>query len=204
LFKVPNPGAFQSQIFAVEPDASAASYFWAAAAIVGGSVTVEGLGQSSIQGDIAFVDCLEAMGCKIERTPGRITVTGQTLQGIEVDMNSISDTAQTLAAVALFAEGETVISGVGHMRHKETDRIAALANELRELGAYVEELADGLIIEPAPLQPAEIETYDDHRMAMSFALVGLRQSGLRIRNPNCVAKTYPNYFRDLETMRAAR
>jgi 3-phosphoshikimate 1-carboxyvinyltransferase len=202
LFKVPNPGAYVARTYEIEPDASAASYFWAAAAIAGGSVTVEGLGQSSIQGDVAFVNCLEAMGCEVTRSADAITVNGRPLQGIDVDMNAISDTAQTLAAVALFAEGESVITGVGHMRHKETDRIAALATELRELGAYVEELSDGLVIDPAPLMPAELETYDDHRMAMSLALVGLRQPGVRIRNPSCVAKTYPNFFRDLQRLRS--
>ena len=201
-FRVPNPGSYWPQIYDIEPDASAASYFWAAAAIAGGSVTVEGLEATSIQGDVAFVDCLEAMGCDVARTPNAITVTGRPLKGIEVDMNSISDTAQTLAAVALFADGPTKIMGVGHIRHKETDRIAALATELRKLGASVEESADGLSITPAGLQSAEIETYDDHRMAMSLALVGLRQPGIKIRNPNCVAKTYPEFFSDLQSMRA--
>jgi 3-phosphoshikimate 1-carboxyvinyltransferase len=115
-------------------------------------------------------------------------------------MNPISDTVQTLAAVALFADGPTVIRGVAHIRHKETDRIAALATELRKLGANVEEHADGLTITPRPLHAAEIDTYDDHRMAMSLALVGLSVPGVVIRNPDCTAKTYPHFFRDLEAL----
>jgi 3-phosphoshikimate 1-carboxyvinyltransferase len=197
-FDVPNPGNYQATKYFIEPDASAASYFWAAAAITGGTVTVDGLGASSIQGDVAFVDCLERMGCEVNRHPQSITVTGKSLTGIQVDMNAISDTVQTLAAVALFAQGSTIITGVGHIRHKETDRLAALANELRKLGATVKISADGLAIIPATLRAADIETYDDHRMAMSLALVGLRQPRIKIKNPACVAKTYPDYFADLQ------
>ena len=123
-----------------------------------------------------------------------ITVVGRPLHGIDVDMNAISDTVQTLAAVALFADGPTTIRSVGHIRHKETDRIAALATELRKLGAEVEERDDGLRITPRPLHGAEIDTYDDHRMAMSLALVGLAVPGVVIRDPGCTAKTYPRFF----------
>jgi 3-phosphoshikimate 1-carboxyvinyltransferase len=118
------------------------------------------------------------------------------LHGIDVDMNAISDTVQTLAVVALFADGPTTIRDVGHIRHKETDRIAALATELRKLGATVEERDDGLTITPGPTRPATIDTYNDHRMAMSFALAGLRIAGVRINNPGCTAKTYPGFFDD--------
>ena len=130
----------------------------------------------------------------------RITVAGRPLHGIEIDMNAISDTVQTLAAAALFADGPTTIRGVAHIRHKETDRIHALAVELRKLGAEVEERSDGLRITPRPLHGAEIDTYDDHRMAMSLALAGLAVPGVMIRDPGCTAKTYPGYFRDLETL----
>jgi 3-phosphoshikimate 1-carboxyvinyltransferase len=181
----------------IEPDASAASYFWAAAAVTGGEVTVEGLAAESLQGDVAFVDCLERMGCEVRREPESITVTGRPLNGIDVDMNAISDTVQTLAVVALFAEGPTTIRNVAHIRHKETDRIAALAAELRKLGADVTERDDGLTIQPGTLRPATIATYNDHRMAMSFALAGLRIPGVRIENPTCVEKTYPEFFNDL-------
>ncbi|MDY0167359.1 MAG: 3-phosphoshikimate 1-carboxyvinyltransferase [Thermoguttaceae bacterium] len=183
--------------YAIEPDASAASYFLAAAAITGGRVTVEGLTQHAIQGDVAFCECLARMGCDVDYTDDSITVRGGRLHGIEADMNAISDTVQTLAAVAIFAEGPTTITHVGHIRHKETDRIAALAAELRKLGADVDEQPDGLVIRPGPLRGVAIDTYDDHRMAMSLALAGLRIPGVRVRNPGCTAKTYPDFFEDL-------
>ena len=122
------------------------------------------------------------------------------MRGIEVDMNDISDTVQTLAAVALFAEGPTTIKGVAHNRFKETDRIGNLAIELRKLGATVDETDDGFVITPAALRPAEIETYDDHRMAMALSLVGLRQPGVVIGNPSCVSKTYPRFWDDLRAV----
>lgn len=200
----PQPGRFciratgyQACTYPVEPDASAASYFFGAAAITGGQVTVEGLTQNSLQGDVAFCQCLRQMGCQVEYQPDRITVSGQAQHGVDIDMNPISDTVPTLAAVALVAHGPTHIRGVAHMRHKETDRIAALANELRKLGATIEEQPDGLVIHPAPLHGAEIETYNDHRMAMSLALVGLVVPGVVIRNPACTGKTYPRFFDDL-------
>jgi 3-phosphoshikimate 1-carboxyvinyltransferase len=185
----------------IEPDASSASYFFAAAAIFGGRVTVLDLPEKSLQGDIRFVDPLADMGCRLERCSSGVTVHGQPLHGIDVDMNDISDTVMTLAAVACFAEGPTTIRNVAHIRHKETDRLAALATELRRVGAGVEEFADGLTITPAPLHGAVIETYNDHRMAMSMALLGLRVPGIVIRNPGCVAKTYPDFFTDLEKLR---
>lgn len=196
-FLVPTGSPYRARTYAVEPDASAASYFFAAAAMTGGRVTVEGLSRQSLQGDVAFCACLERMGCRVEYGPDSITVTGAPLRGIEADMNAISDTVQTLAAAALVAEGPTTVTGVAHVRHKETDRIAALAAELRKLGAAVEERPDGLTIAPGPLRPAEIETYDDHRMAMSLALVGLCAPGVVILNPACTAKTYPRFFEDL-------
>lgn len=192
------PRAYRGHNYTIEPDASAASYFFAAAAITGGEVTVEGLSRDSLQGDVAFVDVLGRMGCEVRETPEGITVVGRPLRGIDVDMNAISDTAQTLGAVAVFAEGPTTIRGIGHIRHKETDRIAALATELRKLGADVEEQDDAISIRPGSLHAAEIDTYDDHRMAMSLALVGLVVPGVTIRDPDCTAKTYPDYFAALE------
>jgi 3-phosphoshikimate 1-carboxyvinyltransferase len=185
----------------IEPDASAASYFWAAAAIARGKVQVSGLTTRSIQGDVRFVECLEEMGCQIVRGESGITVHGAPLRGIDADMNDISDTVMTLAAVACFADGPTTIRNVAHIRHKETDRLAALATELRRVGAGLEEFADGLTITPQPLHGAEIETYNDHRMAMSMALIGLKVPGIVIKNPACVAKTYPRFFDDLERLR---
>lgn len=194
------PQTYRGTDYSIEPDASAASYFWAAAAITGGEVTIEGLSPSSLQGDVAFVDCLEQMGCDVRRNADSITVMGGSLRGIETGMNAISDTVQTLAVVALFAAGPTTIHNVAHIRHKETDRIAAVATELRKLGASVIEREGGLTIEPGELRGATIDTYNDHRMAMSFALAGLRVPGVRINNPKCVEKTYPEYFRDVEIL----
>ena len=198
------PAPYRGRTYAIEPDASAASYFFAAAAITGGTVTVEGLGLESIQGDMAFVDLLEHMGCTVTREKTSTTVTGGPLQAIDIDMNAISDTVMTLAVVGLFAQGITRIRNIGHIRHKETDRITALAKELRKLGATVTEQTDGLILIPpeGPLTaPATIQTYDDHRMAMSFALVGLKVPGVTIQDPGCVAKTYPGFWEDLARLR---
>jgi 3-phosphoshikimate 1-carboxyvinyltransferase len=188
--------------YAIEPDASAASYFWAAAAVTGGQVTVEGLSRDSLQGDVGFVECLAQMGCQVTYGADSVTVAGRALRAIEVDMNAISDTVQTLAVVALFAEGTTIIRNVPHIRHKETDRIAAVATELRKLGATVVEHPDGLEITPGPLRPAGIATYNDHRMAMSFAIAGLVQPGVVIHEPGCTVKTYPRFFEDLSRVTA--
>ena len=196
-FRVAAGQNYRAHHYVVEPDASAASYFWAAAAITQGRVRVEGLTSASLQGDVKFCECLARMGCQVEESLDAITVTGRPLQGVDVDMNGISDTVQTLAAVALFANGPTTIRGVGHIRFKESDRIGDLARELRKFGAVVEENKDGLRIEPGPLQGAQIDTYNDHRMAMSLALVGLRVGGVEIRDPDCTAKTYPQFFADL-------
>jgi 3-phosphoshikimate 1-carboxyvinyltransferase len=197
-YSIPAGLRYRGRLYEIEPDASAASYFFAAAAITGGQVTVEGLSKNSIQGDITFCDCLRKMGCTVAYREHAITVVGGKLQGIDIDMNGISDTVQTLAATALFAEGPTTITGVAHIRHKETDRLRALAEELRKFGAEVEEFDDGLRITPHELHGARIATYDDHRMAMSMALVGLRVPGVVIFDPACTAKTYPAFFKDLE------
>jgi 3-phosphoshikimate 1-carboxyvinyltransferase len=192
--------------YPIEPDASSASYFWAAAAITGGQVKVRGLNWSSTggawQGDVRFARVLEEMGCVSPPESDTSTVYGGKLRGVDVDMNDISDTVMTLGAVACFAEGPTTIRNVAHIRHKETDRIAALATELRKLGAGVEERDDGLTITPRPLKGCAVDTYNDHRMAMSLALIGLKVPGVVIRNPGCVAKTYPGFWQDLEKLRA--
>jgi len=204
-FIVPPRQVYRARAYAIEPDASAASYFFAAAAVAGGRVTVEGLGRESLQGDVRFCDCLKRMGCEVAYGENSITVSraaGQTLRGIDVDMNAISDTVQPLGAVALMVDGPTTITGVGHIRHKETDRIAALAAELRKLGANVHEREDGLTIVPGHLHGAEIETYNDHRMAMSLAIAGLVVPGVVIRDPGCTAKTYPRFFEDLRRLAA--
>ena len=197
------PTGYTACDYAIEPDASAASYFFAAAAITGGSVRVEGLSRRSMQGDVGFCDALERMGCTVawdEYGEGSITVSGRAQHGVDLDMNAISDTVPTLAVVALFADGPTTIRNVAHIRDKETDRIGDLARELQKLGAAVVETADGLRIEPRPLRPATLATYDDHRMAMSLALAGLRVPGAMILDPACVGKTFPDYWRKLATL----
>ncbi|MCA9076381.1 MAG: 3-phosphoshikimate 1-carboxyvinyltransferase [Planctomycetaceae bacterium] len=199
VFEIPQT-SYRSREYDIEPDASAASYFFAAAAITGGTVTVEGLSRNALQGDVEFVDCLAQMGCDVQSDERSITVTGGELRGIDVDMNAISDTAQTLAVVAPFATGPTRIRNVAHMRHKETDRVHAVVTELRKLGLDVEEFDDGMTIHPGPMQPASIATYDDHRMAMSFALIALKQPGVRIEDPECTSKTYPHFFEDLRVL----
>ena len=192
---------YQARDYAIEPDASAASYFWATAAILGGTATVAGLNRDALQGDVGFVDCLVKMGCSAEYQDDSIAVTGPAKSGIKIDMSDVSDTVQTLAAVSLFVSGPTTVTNVAHNRVKETDRIGNLAIELRKFGAVVDEHADGLTIHPPGpngFQEATIETYDDHRMAMSLSLVGLKQAGVEILDPGCVSKTYPNFFRDLD------
>ncbi|MCC7425082.1 MAG: 3-phosphoshikimate 1-carboxyvinyltransferase [Planctomycetaceae bacterium] len=199
VYHVPRQ-AYRGCAYDIEPDASAASYFFAAAAITGGEVTVPGLSRVALQGDVEFASVLEQMGCRVIWGRDSITVQGGPLRGVDVDMNAISDTAQTLSAVAVFAEGSTRIRSVAHMRHKETDRVSAVATELRLLGQIVEEHDDGLTITPSPVVPATVATYDDHRMAMSFALIGLRAKGIRIADPDCTSKTYPHYFIDLRRL----
>ena len=141
------------------------------------------------------------MGCEVEPQDDAVTVIGPARVGIEAEMGDISDTVQSLAAVALFVDGPTTIRGVAHNRYKESDRISDLATELRKLGAEVDELEDGLVITPGPLSGATIETYGDHRMAMALALVGLKQPGVVITDPDCTAKTYPEFYADLERLR---
>lgn len=194
------PSRYQSRVYDIEPDASAASYFFAAAAITGGQVTVTGLHRQSLQGDVHFVSALQQMGCQVDWQPDSVTVSGRPLHGIDIDMNAISDTAQTLAAVAVFADSPTTIRNVAHMRHKETDRIAAVVAELHRAGIHATEHADGLTILPGTPRPCEIHTYDDHRMAMSFSLLGLKVPGIRILDPGCTAKTYPRFFADLAAL----
>lgn len=206
-FSVPSGSMYRPCEYAVEPDASAASYFFAIPAILGGQMTVRGLSRSSLQGDVRFVECLAAMGCRVEYVADAVTVVRPVdaegvkapLVGVDVDMNDISDTAQTLAVAALFAETPTRIRGIAHVRAKETDRISAVVTELRKFGARVDEFDDGLCVwpNPAAAHGARIATYDDHRMAMSFALAGLAMEGVEIENPECTAKTYPNFFSDL-------
>jgi 3-phosphoshikimate 1-carboxyvinyltransferase len=190
------------ETYAIESDASAASYFFAAPAILGGTVRVEKISCYSKQGDMAFLEILQQMGCVVTDGSDYIEVTGSGhLSGVDVDMRDISDTAQTLAVIAPFASSPTRIRGIGFIRAKETDRIAAVCTELTRLGVDVQENSDGMTIQPcASIRSACIQTYNDHRMAMAFALIGLRVPGVSIENPACVSKTFPNYFKVLEAL----
>ena len=193
-FKVKAGDYYKAQTYQVESDWSSASYFLAAAAVTGGEVTLTDINPHSVQGDAQFTSVLEKMGCRVEKKANALHIKGNPLRGITINMNNMPDAVQTLAVIALFAEGETVIEGIGNLRIKETDRISALANELTRLGAGVEAGEDFLIIRPGDYKGAEIETYDDHRMAMSFAVAGLKIPGVRIKDPKCVEKSFPDFF----------
>jgi 3-phosphoshikimate 1-carboxyvinyltransferase len=188
----------------VEGDASSASYFLAAGALGGGPVRVEGVGRESIQGDVRFAEVLEAMGASVRMGEGWIECAGRgKLRAIDLDLNHIPDAAMTAAALALFADGPSTLRNIASWRVKETDRLAAMATELRKLGASVEQGADYLRITPGAVKPGmSIATYDDHRMAMSFSLVAFGGVPVRIQDPQCVAKTFPEYFAALEKIRA--
>ena len=191
-------GSYTGRRYEIEPDASSASYAFAFAAATGSRIRVPGLAPGALQGDYAFVDLLERMGARVEREPGATTVQGGVaLEAIDADMFHISDTVMTLAAIAPLAHGTTSIRNVANIRIKETDRLAATVAELRRLGQEVSEGADFLRIEPRPLEPAIVQSYKDHRMAMSFAVLGAARSGVSIEDPACVAKTYPEFWADL-------
>ena len=193
-FKVKAGDRYKAQTYRVESDWSSASYFLAAAAVTGGEMTLTDINPHSVQGDAQFTSVLEKMGCRLEKRSHSLHFKGNPLRGITINMNNMPDTVQTLAVIALFAKGETVIQGISNLRIKETDRISALANELSRLGAKVETGEDFLIIRPGDYKGAEIETYNDHRMAMSFAVAGLKIPRVRIKNPTCVEKSFPDFF----------
>jgi len=196
------PGPYRPARFKVEPDASAAAYFLAAAAITGGRVRIEGLGDPAEQGDWHFANVLGAMGARVEWANGTVTVTGTGhLHGVDVDLRDLSDTAPTLAVVAAFADSPTRVRGIGFIRAKETDRIAAVVTELQRLGVDAVAEDDGLLIRPGRLVGARVETYDDHRMAMSFAVAGLVVPGVEIVDPGCVTKTFPDFWSTLDRLR---
>lgn len=200
-FFISSDQCYQAREYTIEPDASSASYFFAAAALVGGRVKVMNLSDDSVQGDVRFVEVLRQMGCEVNYGENYIELkSSDELNGIEVDMNEISDTAQTLAAIAPFAKDKVFIKNIGHIRRKETDRITAIVNELRRLKVEVDEFEDSIVVYPSEVQPTSIETYNDHRMAMSFAVIGLKVPGIKIKNPECVNKTFPNFFDKLKTL----
>ena len=193
-FHVPGGRVYQAGEHAVEPDASQAGYFWAAGALTGKRVTVVGVTERSLQGDAQFPAVLEQMGCKVERTPNGTTVAGEKLRGITVDMGDMPDLVPTLAVVAAFAEGETRITNVAHLRAKESDRLAAVGTELLKMGVDAAETQDGLRVQGGRPRSSKIETYNDHRMAMSFALAGLKVPGVVIENEGCVEKSFPDFW----------
>ena len=202
-FASPAASATARARYAIEPDASSAHYFLAAAALTGGRVRVRGLSRASLQGDVRFADLLAADGrARATGRPTRSRSPGRPqLAGIDADLNAISDTAPTLAAIAPFASAPVHIRNVAHLRWQESDRLHAVATELARLGVRVEERGDGLSVWPSPIAPATVHTYDDHRIAMAFALIGLKVPGIRIEDPGCVAKTFPDYFARLEALR---
>lgn len=194
-FYIPAGQRYQGQNYTIEPDASNASYFFAAAAVTGGRVRVNHLTKQSCQGDILWLNVLEQMGCEIRAGENYTEVIGpEQLRGIDIDMNDMSDLVQTLGAIAPFASSPVTIRNVEHIRYKETERIRAVVTELRRLGVKVAEFPDGMRIEPTPITPATIETYHDHRMAMAFAVTGLKTPGIVIQDPACTGKTFPDYF----------
>lgn len=197
-------GGYRPTTYAIESDASAATYFLAAAAVCGGRVRVEGFGRTSTQGDAGFAGVLARMGAHVTWGADWVEVQGpgrQRLEGVRVDLSDMSDTAPTLAAVAALATSPTEVTGVGFIRTKESDRIAAVVTELNRLGIDAAPTDDGFIVHPGVPRPAAVRTYDDHRMAMAFTVIGLAAPGVQIVDPSCVAKTYPGFFTDVDLLR---
>lgn len=200
-FCIPGGQHYQAQEYFIEPDVSAACYFYAMAPLLGISVLVEGVHADSMQGDIRFLDLLVQMGCRFTDTQKGILLEGPDggiYPGVTADMSACSDQAITLAALAPFAQTPTTITGIGHIRYQETDRLAAIAAELTRMGISCEEQPDRITIWPGKPKPARIQTYDDHRMAMGFSLTGLRARGIVIDNPDCCRKTFETYFEVLD------
>jgi 3-phosphoshikimate 1-carboxyvinyltransferase len=201
-FQLPGDQSYLPQAYEIEADASSASYFWAAAAVTGGRVTITNLSLASSQGDAAFPKVLEAMGCTVSETPDGLTLEGGPLRAVTADMGTMPDLVPTLAVLAAFAAGDTVITGVAHLRHKESDRLAAVVAELAKMGLEAWETADGLVIRGGAPKGAVIHTYNDHRIAMSFAVAGLKIPGLVITDPDCVAKSFPAFWEFFERLYA--
>jgi 3-phosphoshikimate 1-carboxyvinyltransferase len=199
-FSVKSGQRYLPSEYRIEGDASNASYFFSAAAVCRGRIKVENLNPTTRQGDIRFLDILESMGCRVNRGSAWIEILGGELRGTEIDMNEMPDLVPTLAVTAAFARGKTVIQNIGHLRLKESDRIHAVAKELSRMGIRVHEREDGLEIEGGKPHGAEIETYDDHRMAMSFAIAGLAVPGMRIKGERCVDKSFPGFWGTLQKL----
>jgi 3-phosphoshikimate 1-carboxyvinyltransferase len=200
LFQVPGGQMYESREYDIDADASSASYFWAAAALTGGRVTIANLNMETCQGDVDFLSVLSRLGCHIKSSPNGLTVEGGPLTGIAMDMSTMPDLVPTLAVLAAFAQGETHITGVGHLRHKESDRLTTVATELRKMGVDAQETEDGLKIVGGQPHGGEIDTYSDHRIAMSFAVAGLKTPGIIIKDPDCVAKSFPEFWEFFEKL----
>ncbi|UCD72148.1 MAG: 3-phosphoshikimate 1-carboxyvinyltransferase [Syntrophobacterales bacterium] len=200
IFRV-TPAPYRGRKYFIEGDLSSAAYFFAAAAITGGRIRIKGVNPHTKQGDAGFLDALESMGCRVHRGDNHVEVVGALLQGIDVDMRAMPDTVQTLAVVAAFARGTTRIFRVEHLRYKETDRITALRRELEKMGIKTAHEKETLIVEGGEPRGAEVDTYGDHRMAMAFAVAGLRTAGMVIRDPDCVNKSFPTFWNLLEGIR---
>ena len=196
-YRVMRGQTYRGREYQIEPDVSAACYFYGLAAVTGSEVKVMHVHSATTQGDIKFIDVLEQMGCHVKEERDGVVVTGVKcgqLRGVHVDMSDFSDQTMTLAAVAPFADSETVIDGVGHIRGQESDRIHGIVTELARMGIRCEERPDGITVHPGEVRPAVVNTYEDHRMAMAFSLVGCRVKGIVIDNPGCCRKTFENYF----------
>jgi 3-phosphoshikimate 1-carboxyvinyltransferase len=198
--RVEAPGSYKSGKYSVEGDCSSASYFWAAAAITNGRIATLNIDRNSRQGDLAFLELLSRMGCQVKWSAREVTVIGGSLRGIMVDMGDMPDMVPTLAITAAFAKGTSVISNVGHLRIKESDRLRAVADGLRRLKIGVEEKEDSLVIEGGSPQGASIDPHNDHRIAMSFAIAGLATEGVQIANESCVNKSFPQFWQTFEEL----
>ena len=194
-FSVPGLQSYQAGLHFVEPDCSQAGYFWAAAAITGSTIKVKSISSNSLQGDIRFLDLLNAMGCDVIAEADGVAVTGGQLRAIETDMGDMPDLVPTLAVVAAFAKGTTIVTNIEHLKDKESDRLNAVINELNKMGIEAEYSERALRITGGQLHGAEIETYDDHRIAMSFAIAGLKVKNVWIKDETCVEKSFPEFWR---------
>lgn len=194
-FVINNQEKYKPKKYYIEGDASNASYFMAAAAVTKSKIKINGLNTNSHQGDIKFISVLKQLGCKIHSGKNYIEVTGNEIKSISIDMNEMPDLVQTLSVILLFSKGKSSIKNVYNLRFKECDRLFALSTELRKLGMNVKEMKSGIQIEPKRIIPAYIDTYNDHRMAMSFSVAGLKIKGVTIKNTSCVNKSFPNYWK---------
>jgi 3-phosphoshikimate 1-carboxyvinyltransferase len=201
-FRVRAPQTYKSQEYVIEGDVSSATYFMAAVAIMGRSVKISNINESSLQGDLRFLEILDTMGCAVSGSEEGVEITGplSNHEDLAFDLNDAPDMVPALAVVSAFRKGKTTLKNILHLRVKESDRVAALTNELRKIGAQAEKTADGMIIHGIATRGAEIECYNDHRIAMSFAIAGLAIEGVTITDPDCVKKSFPDFWETLDSL----